>query len=105
MKLKADRILYKDALLCTIMTFIVAGILYFAFVNLSILDPFEKAFKDFKFTDIFYSERMNEEQRNNKIVVVNIKHADRYQIAQLINKVDAQDPSVIGLDIIFLSPE
>lgn len=101
MKLKADRILYKDALLCTIMTFIVAGILYFAFVNLSILDPFEKAFKDFKFTDIFYSERMNEEQRNNKIVVVNIKHADRYQIAQLINKVDAQDPSVIGLDIIF----
>ncbi|TGV04834.1 CHASE2 domain-containing protein [Flavivirga rizhaonensis] len=101
MKIRVDKVLYRDALLCTIITFIVAGILYFAFVNLSILDPFEKAFKDFKFTDIFYSERMNKEQRNNKIVIVNIKHADRFQIAQVIDKINAQDPSVIGLDIIF----
>ena len=70
MKIKTDKILFRDAFFCTIMTFIVAGILYFAFVNLSILDPFEKAFKDFKFTDIFYSERINKEQRNNKIVIV-----------------------------------
>lgn len=101
MKIKTDKILFRDAFFCTIMTFIVAGILYFAFVNLSILDPFEKAFKDFKFTDIFYSERINKEQRNNKIVIVNIKHADRFQIAQVIDKIDAQGPSVIGLDIIF----
>ena len=101
MKIKTDKILFRDAFFCTIMTFIVAGILYFAFVNLSILDPFEKAFKDFKFTDIFYSERINKDQRNNKIVIVNIKHADRFQIAQVIDKIDAQGPSVIGLDIIF----
>lgn len=101
MKIKTDKILFRDAFFCTIMTFIVAGILYFAFVNLSILDPFEKAFKDFKFTDIFYSERINKEQRNNKIVIVNIKHADRFQIAQVIDKIDTQGPSVIGLDIIF----
>ena len=101
MKIKTDKILFRDAFFCTIMTFIVAGILYFAFVNLSILDPFEKAFKDFKFTDIFYSELINKDQRNNKIVIVNIKHADRFQIAQLIDKIDAQGPSVIGLDIIF----
>ena len=48
--------LSKDALLCTIMTFVVAGLLYFIFINLTILDPFEKAFKDFKFTDIYYAE-------------------------------------------------
>ena len=41
----------------------------------SFLDPFEKAFKDFKLTDIYYSERMHDEKRNNKIVLVNIKHA------------------------------
>lgn len=101
MKIKTDKILFRDAFFCTIMTFIIAGILYFAFVNLSILDPFEKAFKDFKFTDIFYSELINKDQRNNKIVIVNIKHADRFQIAQVIDKIDAQGPSVIGLDIIF----
>ncbi len=93
--------MYRDALLCTVMTFIVAGILYVAFINLSILDPFEKAFKDFKFTDIFYSERFNKEQRNDKIVIVNIKHADRFQLAQTINKIADQNPKVIGLDIIF----
>ena len=101
MKIKSDKILLRDAFFCTIMTFITAGILYFAFVNLSILDPFEKAFKDFKFTDIYYSERMNDEERNNKIVLVNIKHANRFQIAQAIDKINTQRPSVIGLDILF----
>ena len=101
MKWSNNKLLYRDTFLCTVMTFIVAGILYFAFVNLSILDPFEKAFKDFKFTDIFYSERFNEEQINNKIVIVNIKHADRFQIAQTINRIAVHKPKVIGLDVIF----
>jgi len=101
MKIGADKFLLRDALLCTILTFIVAGVLYFSFVNLSILDPFEKAFKDFKLTDIYYSERMHDEKRNNKIVLVNIKHANRFQIAQAIEKINTQNPSVIGLDIIF----
>ncbi len=101
MKWSTNKLLYRDALLCTIMTFIVAGILYFAFVNLSILDPFEKAFKDFKFTDRFYSDRLNKEQRNDKIVLINIGHADRFQLAQTISKVAEQKPKVIGLDIIF----
>ncbi|MTE28245.1 CHASE2 domain-containing protein [Winogradskyella ouciana] len=100
-KISAVKVLYRDALLCTVMTFIIAGILYYAFVNLSILDPFEKAFKDFKFTDMYYSERINKAQRNNKIVIVNIKHADRFQIAEVINKISESRPRVIGLDIIF----
>ena len=68
MKWSANKLLYRDAFLCTIMTFIVAALLYSVFINLSILDPFEKAFKDFKFTDMFYSERYNESLRNREIV-------------------------------------
>jgi CHASE2 domain-containing sensor protein len=94
-------LLYKDAFLCTILTFIIAGVLYFTFVNLSFLDPFEKAFKDFKFTDVFYSERFKPEERNSKIVLVNVKHANRFQISQAIDKVAQNQPRVIGLDIIF----
>mgnify|MGYP000170553945 CR=1 FL=1 len=101
MKWSTNKLLYRDALLCTVMTFIVAGLLYFAFVNLSILDPFEKAFKDFKFTDIFYSKRLNKEQQNDKIVLVNIKHVDRFQLAQAVTKVAEHKPKAIGLDIIF----
>ncbi|WP_157957274.1 CHASE2 domain-containing protein [Winogradskyella tangerina] len=100
-KKPVNKILYRDAFLCTVMTFLVAGFLYYAFVNLSVLDPFEKAFKDFKFTDIFYSKRINKTQRNDKIILVNIKHADRFQLAELINKINSFEPSAIGLDIIF----
>lgn len=91
----------KDAFLCTIFTFIVAGVLYALFVNVSVLDPFEKAFKDFKFTDVFYAERFHKEEHNNKIILVNIKHADRFQLAQAIEKLEEQNPKAIGLDIIF----
>ena len=99
--MKIDKILFRDAFFCTIMTFIVAGILYFTFVNLSFLDPFENTFKDFKFTDYYYSKRFNKEQRSDIIILVNVKHADRYQLAQAVNKISAQSPRAIGLDIIF----
>ncbi len=94
-------LLYKDAFLCTVFTFIIAAILYSIFVQLSILDPFEKAFKDFHFTDIYYSKQLNKTERNNKIIIINVKHANRFEIAQAINKVSNQKPKVIGLDIIF----
>ena len=94
-------LLQRDAFLCTILTFVVAAILYGVFVNLSFLDPFEKAFKDFHFTDIFYSKKFKESERNDKIIIVNVKHADRYTIATAIKKVESQNPKVIGLDMIF----
>ena len=90
----------KDAFFCTALTFAVALLLYVIFLNIHILDPFEKAFKDFKFTDVFYAERFKKEERNDKIILVNIKHEDRFQLAQAINKIVSQNPKVIGLDII-----
>jgi CHASE2 domain-containing sensor protein len=78
-----------------------AGLLYFLFINISILAPFEKAFKDFKFTDVFYAERFNNEDRSDKIVLINIKHASRFEIANAIEKLALQKPKAIGLDIIF----
>ena len=94
-------LLQRDAFLCTVLTFIVAAIIYGVFVNLSILDPFEKAFKDFYFTDIFYSKKFKEAERNDKIIIINVKHADRFTIASAIQKVADQNPKVIGLDMIF----
>jgi len=93
--------LLKDTLSNTILTFIVGAILYMVFINMSVLDPFEKAFKDFKFTDIFYAERFNPSKRSDRIVVINIKHANRYDLAVGIKKVSANSPAVIGVDAIF----
>ncbi|RNC86709.1 MAG: CHASE2 domain-containing protein [Winogradskyella sp.] len=99
-KIKANQ-LVKDAFLSTVMTFVIAGILYFTFINLAVLDPFEKAFKDFKFTDIFYSERFNSSKRSDNIVLVNVKHANRFELAQAIDKVNGNNPKALGVDIIF----
>ncbi|WP_460218415.1 CHASE2 domain-containing protein [Psychroserpens sp. MEBiC05023] len=99
-KLKLN-LLHRDALLCTIFTFIIASIFYFAFINLSILDPFEKAFKDFQFTDIYYSNQWYNKKSINNILLVNIKQANRYEIAQAIEKAASNNPKVLGLDIVF----
>ena len=94
-------LIHRDAFLCTLLTFLLAGIFYGIFVNLSILDPFEKAFKDFNFTDIFYSKKFKQAERNDKIILVNIKHADRFKIARAIDFIGEQKPAAMGLDIIF----
>lgn len=60
--------LKRDALICSGLSVITAGIFYFFFINLTFLDPFEKAFKDFSLSDIYYSERLKEEQISNKTI-------------------------------------
>jgi CHASE2 domain-containing sensor protein len=92
--------LWLDALLCTVFSFIISGILYLVVINMSILDPFTKAFTDFNFTDIYFSKFLDKNVSND-VVIVNVKHEDRYQIAQAIEKVARQNPKSIGLDIIF----
>ncbi len=95
------KFLLRDSLLCTLLTVVVSGVFYLLFLNISFLDPFSKAFKDFSFTDIYYSELNEEETFNKDIIIVNIKQSDRYTIAQAIEKSEQQQPKVIGLDMIF----
>lgn len=90
-----------DAFFCTVFTFIVAGILFFSFINISILDPFEHALRDFKFTDIFYSHNLGEKKYNRDIAIVNVKHLDRFRLSQVVDKIGQQSPKAIGIDIIF----
>src|SRR5690606_30632945 len=87
--------------LCLCMAMLFMYILSFLVVNLSIFDPFTKAFKDFSFLDLYYSEKMASLKPSNEIVLVNIEHADRFQIQELLSHIQDQGPKVIGLDIIF----
>ena len=95
------KLLWRDSFLCTVLTLVVSGIFLLIFVNLSVLDPFYKAFKDFSFTDIYYSKLYKNEAIEKDIIVVNVKQADRFTIAQAIEKVQEQKPRVLGLDIVF----
>lgn len=98
---RSTKLLLRDSFLCTILTFIVSGILLVIFSNFSLSDPFYKAFKDFSYTDIYYSKLHKPKSIEKDIILVNIKHSDRFVIAQAIEKVQEQHPKVIGLDIIF----
>ncbi|MBO0323532.1 CHASE2 domain-containing protein [Muricauda sp. CAU 1633] len=84
-------------------SFIVLGLVTFIGVNLSFFTPFNNAFKDFSYLDLYYSEKLEENQGhiNQKIVLVNIDRLNREDIALLLNKINQQHPKVIGLDVIF----
>ncbi|SNR62933.1 sensor domain CHASE2-containing protein [Lutibacter agarilyticus] len=93
--------IWLDALYCTIFTITIAGIFYSLLINVSILNPFTKAFKDFSFTDVYYSKTFFDSKVHRDIIIVNVKHHDRLTIAQAIDNVVRQNPKAIGVDIIF----
>lgn len=98
---KKRSLLWRDTLVCTIATTIIAGLLLLLFIHVHILDPISKAFEDFRFSDIYTSQNFKEKAPTNKIILVNIGNHDRADIANAINKIDESKPKVIGLDIIF----
>lgn len=92
---------WRDSFICTILTILMTGILYFSFIKISALDPFEKAFEDFSLSDLYTAKDFKEMTPTKDIILINIKHADRLEIAKTIEIISKQNPKVIGLDIIF----
>jgi CHASE2 domain-containing sensor protein len=76
----------------------------FAYIpfNIKIFNPIKEEIKDFKFTDLYYSKlRETSSLFDRDVVLVNIGNAGRAEIAQMINVINAQNPKVIALDILF----
>ena len=95
--------LFKEAFFAMLFSFLVLGVVSLISLNLSFFKPFENAFKDFSYLDLYYAEKLDDAEGdiNQNIVLVNINRLERSEIAKLINKLKAQKPSVIGLDVIF----
>lgn len=92
----------RDTVLSTIFIFIITGLLGLLVINIHVFDPFKRAFQDFEFTDIYYSKIQNENPEvDTSIVVINIGNLSRDSIAIMLNRVNAESPSVIGLDAFF----
>ena len=101
MRLTRTFLLCRDAFGCTLLTFLVGGLLYLLFDSVNFLNPFENAFRDFNYTDIYYSQLQDTVTKTDKIILVNVGNSNRLDIALGIEKVAAQKPKAIGLDIIF----
>ena len=72
-------------------------------INTNFLHPFEKVFKDFRYTDILYSKIRGTEYRPSKeIFLVNIDTLGRSGIAKELEIIARYHPKVVGLDVVFI---
>jgi CHASE2 domain-containing sensor protein len=96
----------RDTMFATAWVFIFITVVHFIPVNTHFFDPMKLALEDFDFNDISYSKlgKGDHSKLDTNIVVFNIGHADREQIAMMIEGVEAYHPKVVGLDAIFNGP-
>jgi CHASE2 domain-containing sensor protein len=95
----------KDSFFATLFVFIIIGLLYFNTVNTHIINPLKVALTDFSFNDLAFSEAHLNNNKDERIVIIDIDTIGRSSIAKLINHLAVYEPKVIGLDILFSKKE
>jgi CHASE2 domain-containing sensor protein len=96
----------RDTIFSLLMVFIFIIGVSSIHLNLHFLDPMKLALKDFDINDVSYAKLGKDESTlpDKNIVIVNIGHLDREEIAYLIEKTESMGPKVIGLDSYFEGP-
>lgn len=99
---KTRKLLIKDTILCNLLSLFLVAILSIVIVNISFFNPFVKVIKDFSFLDVYYAENLGSNPTiNPDIILINIEHRDRFEIAQLLEEVIKQEPKIVGTDLLF----
>lgn len=92
---------FAIAVIATVLTWLIAlGFLF----SLSFLNPVERAFENFRMTDIFYDAENQEEQKDTSGIITLVDMTDvfsRSQLAEVIEEIDALEPAIVGVDIVF----
>jgi len=92
-------------LVANLLLFASMALLMVIAVNLSFLDPISKALGDFNFSDLLYSELgTRNDMIDTNIVLVNIGHLNREEIAHQLEVIKQQEPRVVGFDGFFVHP-
>ena len=95
----------RDTVFATFWVFIfILAVKVLPLPNIHFFDPIEIAFKDFDINDITFSKLKDPDNFDNRIVIINIGHADREALAYIISKTASMNPKVIGLDAYFEGP-
>ncbi|MBL0154123.1 MAG: CHASE2 domain-containing protein [Chitinophagaceae bacterium] len=96
-------LLERDTMFATAWVFIFILMVGLIPLNTHFFDPIKLALEDFDFNDIAYSKlgKGEDTKFDNRVVIVNIGHADREGMAMMIEAGAAQNPKVMGLDAFF----
>lgn len=90
-------------------TAVVFGVIKFfpIIFTIDFLDPIQNTIEDFNAADIVFSQLRdyNDIGKDTNIVLVNIGFLNRMGIGDLVNKINAQGPKVIGIDSFFRKPK
>lgn len=94
---------WRDVILGTIFIFGLMLMLSFvsAFKVFDMFDPIGEAFEDMEFTDIYFSQLLDDPVADENVVLVNVGLEPRAGIAILLDSISKYDPAVIGVDLIF----
>jgi CHASE2 domain-containing sensor protein len=95
-----------DNLMIMVLTCIGVATLWYIPRNVGFLSPFAQAFGDLDFTDMVTGRLLRDvRMADTNIVLVNIGHLDRAEIAELLNVIDRHEPAVVGIDAFFRRPK
>ena len=76
-----------------------------AFKVFDMFDPIGDAFADMEFTDIYFSQLLDDPVADENVVLVNIGLESRAGIAMMIDSISQHNPAVIGVDSFFDFPK
>lgn len=94
-------LLIRDGLLSTILSLLVCYLLSLVFINVSFFNPLSKALEDFSFLDVYYSEKLNENQGlDPNIILINIEDENRMSMALALDALLEEKPKVVGFDVL-----
>lgn len=98
------RIFHKDHLWVTILSLLIVWFFSVVTMNLKFFNPIKRAYNNFSLSDMYYQiiQDSSEEQESPIITIVDLTTLyDRGRIAQVIDDINACEPSVVGIDIMF----
>ena len=98
---------WLDVILGTV--FIIGLLAFFssitAFKIFDIMDPIGDAFSDMEFTDVYFSQLLDDPVADTDVVLVNLGEEPRASIAMMIDSINQHNPAVIGVDSFFDFPK
>ncbi len=100
--------LFKWDIVFATVTIFTVMIIFPIFFNSPSFDPIKRALQDFSITDVYFSQILEKDSVNkdNNIVLVNVSYQsqlglrgfDAFKVSQVLNTINEQKPSVIGVD-------
>ena len=94
---------HLHALVITTLVFALIGLLRLITFEVHFFDPFNNGLQDYEVTDILFSQLRDPERvaLEDRIVLVHLARPQRAEVARIIERISAQQPAAIGVDILF----